>query len=119
MICGSHERRLLNDLLSNYNVLERPVANESEVLIVYFSLTLQQIIDVDEKNQNIITNMWLRLVCFISSNHFVRSIFFFSTYFIILFQRNGMIRIFDGHPMIMVVLPIFESHPIKYGVRIY
>ncbi|XP_075678307.1 neuronal acetylcholine receptor subunit alpha-7-like isoform X3 [Dermatophagoides pteronyssinus] len=61
VICGSHERRLLNDLLSNYNVLERPVANESEVLIVYFSLTLQQIIDVDEKNQNIITNMWLRL----------------------------------------------------------
>ncbi|XP_075591814.1 neuronal acetylcholine receptor subunit alpha-7 isoform X3 [Dermatophagoides farinae] len=61
LICGSHERRLLNDLLSNYNVLERPVANESEILDVYFSLTLQQIIDVDEKNQNIITNMWLRL----------------------------------------------------------
>ncbi|KPM02705.1 neuronal acetylcholine receptor subunit alpha-7-like protein, partial [Sarcoptes scabiei] len=50
---GPHERRLLNDLLSNYNVLERPVANESEILIVYFSLTLQQLIDVDEKNQNL------------------------------------------------------------------
>ncbi|KAF7495965.1 Neuronal acetylcholine receptor subunit alpha-7 [Sarcoptes scabiei] len=57
---GPHERRLLNDLLSNYNVLERPVANESEILIVYFSLTLQQLIDVDEKNQNLVTNMWLR-----------------------------------------------------------
>lgn len=81
MICGSHERRLLNDLLSNYNVLERPVANESEVLIVYFSLTLQQIIDVDEKNQNIITNMWLRLVCFISSIDFLFLYLFYNFFY--------------------------------------
>ena len=81
MICGSHERRLLNDLLSNYNVLERPVANESEVLIVYFSLTLQQIIDVDEKNQNIITNMWLRLVCFKSSIDFLFLYLFYNFFY--------------------------------------
>ncbi|GIY30749.1 neur_chan_LBD domain-containing protein [Caerostris extrusa] len=43
---GPHEKRLLNDLLSNYNVLERPVANESEPLLISFGLTLQQIIDV-------------------------------------------------------------------------
>lgn len=43
---GPHERRLLNDLLSNYQVLERPVSNESDVLNVTFSLTLQQVIDV-------------------------------------------------------------------------
>ncbi|XP_037509764.1 neuronal acetylcholine receptor subunit alpha-7 [Rhipicephalus sanguineus] len=58
---GPHERRLLADLLANYNTLERPVLNESEPLILNFGLTLQQIIDVDEKNQLIITNIWLTL----------------------------------------------------------
>ena len=41
-----HERRLLNDLLANYNKLERPVINESEAVQLSFGLTLQQIIDV-------------------------------------------------------------------------
>ncbi|XP_042146353.1 neuronal acetylcholine receptor subunit alpha-7-like [Ixodes scapularis] len=58
---GAHERRLLGDLLANYNTLERPVFNESEPLILSFGLTLQQIIDVDEKNQIITTNLWLNL----------------------------------------------------------
>lgn len=43
---GHHEKRLLNNLLMPYNILERPVANESEPLEVKFGLTLQQIIDV-------------------------------------------------------------------------
>ncbi|XP_045482650.1 neuronal acetylcholine receptor subunit alpha-7 isoform X3 [Harmonia axyridis] len=58
---GPHEKRLLNNLLSVYNVLERPVANESEAIAVKFGLTLQQIIDVDEKNQILTTNAWLNL----------------------------------------------------------
>ncbi|XP_057665139.1 neuronal acetylcholine receptor subunit alpha-7 isoform X1 [Diorhabda carinulata] len=58
---GPHEKLLLTNLLANYNVLERPVANESEPLEVKFGLTLQQIIDVDEKNQLLITNIWLSL----------------------------------------------------------
>ncbi|XP_018566639.1 neuronal acetylcholine receptor subunit alpha-7 isoform X5 [Anoplophora glabripennis] len=58
---GPHEKLLLNNLLSSYNVLERPVANESEPLEVKFGLTLQQIIDVDEKNQILTTNAWLNL----------------------------------------------------------
>ena len=45
-LCGRHEKRLLNELLSTYNTLERPVANESEPLEVRFGITLQQIIDV-------------------------------------------------------------------------
>lgn len=45
-LCGRHEKRLLNELLSSYNTLERPVANESEPLEVKFGITLQQIIDV-------------------------------------------------------------------------
>ncbi|XP_056645354.1 neuronal acetylcholine receptor subunit alpha-7 isoform X4 [Diorhabda sublineata] len=58
---GPHEKLLLTNLLANYNVLERPVANESEPLEVKFGLTLQQIIDVDEKNQILTTNAWLNL----------------------------------------------------------
>lgn len=58
---GPHEKRLLDMLLETYNVLERPVANESEALEVKFGLTLQQIIDVDEKNQILTTNAWLNL----------------------------------------------------------
>ncbi|XP_065200628.1 neuronal acetylcholine receptor subunit alpha-7 isoform X13 [Planococcus citri] len=58
---GMHEKRLLNNLLRNYNPLERPVAVESEPLNVTFGLTLQQIIDVDEKNQILTTNAWLNL----------------------------------------------------------
>ncbi|XP_075215944.1 nicotinic acetylcholine receptor alpha6 isoform X3 [Lycorma delicatula] len=62
-IQGPHEKRLLNHLLNMdyYNTLERPVANESEALEVKFGLTLQQIIDVDEKNQILTTNAWLNL----------------------------------------------------------
>ncbi|XP_057342180.1 acetylcholine receptor subunit alpha-type acr-16-like isoform X2 [Microplitis mediator] len=59
--CGANERRLLKDLLDKYNTLERPVANESEALEVKFGITLQQIIDVDEKNQILTTNAWLKL----------------------------------------------------------
>jgi len=58
---GYHERRLLGDLMSDYNKLERPVYNESEAVVLTFGLTLQQIIDVDEKNQLLTTNIWLNL----------------------------------------------------------
>ncbi|XP_019753533.2 neuronal acetylcholine receptor subunit alpha-7 isoform X2 [Dendroctonus ponderosae] len=58
---GYYEKTLLNKLLDNYNILERPVANESEPLSVRFGITLQQIIDVDEKNQILTTNAWLNL----------------------------------------------------------
>jgi hypothetical protein len=43
---GSHEKRLLHHLLDGYNVLERPVMNESDPLQLSFGLTLMQIIDV-------------------------------------------------------------------------
>ena len=43
---GMAERKLLNDLMTQYNKLERPVMNESEPVTLTFGLTLQQIIDV-------------------------------------------------------------------------
>ena len=51
--------RLLEDLLNGYQKLERPVAEEGQALQLNFSLALQQIIDLDEKNQLLKTNIWL------------------------------------------------------------
>ena len=47
---GMAERKLLNDLMTQYNKLERPVMNESEPVTLTFGLTLQQIIDVVSYN---------------------------------------------------------------------
>ncbi|XP_010900329.1 neuronal acetylcholine receptor subunit alpha-7 isoform X1 [Esox lucius] len=58
---GEHQRRLYKDLMANYNRLERPVINDSSPILVELGLTLLQIIDVDEKNQVLMTNAWLQL----------------------------------------------------------
>ncbi|XP_043083277.1 neuronal acetylcholine receptor subunit alpha-7 isoform X2 [Puntigrus tetrazona] len=47
--------------MRNYNPLERPVYNDSHSLTVHFSFSLMQIMDVDEKNQVLTTNIWLQL----------------------------------------------------------
>eukprot|EP00095_Tigriopus_kingsejongensis_P005542 snap_masked-scaffold131_size323982-processed-gene-0.6 protein:Tk05542 transcript:snap_masked-scaffold131_size323982-processed-gene-0.6-mRNA-1 annotation:"truncated nicotinic acetylcholine receptor subunit a6" len=46
---------------NQYTVEERPVVNESDVLELEFGLELQQIIDVNERDQVIRSNMWLNL----------------------------------------------------------
>ncbi|XP_072166681.1 neuronal acetylcholine receptor subunit alpha-7-like [Diadema setosum] len=58
---GYHERRLLAHLLDNfpYRELARPADNDLEPLRVELGLAIQQIIDVDEKNQQIISNLWM------------------------------------------------------------
>lgn len=58
---GEHQRRLYQELMANYNRLERPVVNDSSAILVELGLTLLQIIDVDEKNQVLMTNAWLQL----------------------------------------------------------
>ncbi|XP_072593145.1 neuronal acetylcholine receptor subunit alpha-7 isoform X6 [Vulpes vulpes] len=58
---GEFQRKLYRELVKNYNPLERPVANDSQPLTVYFSLSLLQIMDVDEKNQVLTTNIWLQM----------------------------------------------------------
>ncbi|PAA86923.1 hypothetical protein BOX15_Mlig023922g1 [Macrostomum lignano] len=57
-------KRLYDDLLvkTDYNKLIRPVNNNSKTLTVYLGLKLSQLIDVDEKNQIMTTNVWLREV---------------------------------------------------------
>uniref|UniRef100_A0AAR2LTN2 Neuronal acetylcholine receptor subunit alpha-7 n=1 Tax=Pygocentrus nattereri TaxID=42514 RepID=A0AAR2LTN2_PYGNA len=58
---GPHQRALLKNLLKDYNRMERPVANDSQPLTVILSLSLVQIMDVDEKNQVLTTNIWLNM----------------------------------------------------------
>ena len=56
-----HEGRLIDDLLvtNKYSKLERPVYDESEALNITFKVELQQVIDLDERNQLLTTNLWL------------------------------------------------------------
>ncbi|XP_041791344.1 neuronal acetylcholine receptor subunit alpha-7-like [Chelmon rostratus] len=58
---GPNMERLYNDLMKAYYPMVRPVVNDSQTLTVHFGLTLMQIMDVDEKNQVLTTNMWLQL----------------------------------------------------------
>uniref|UniRef100_A0A8D3DTE6 Neuronal acetylcholine receptor subunit alpha-7 n=1 Tax=Scophthalmus maximus TaxID=52904 RepID=A0A8D3DTE6_SCOMX len=58
---GANQRRLYQDLMTGYNSLERPVSDDTQVLTVNFGLSLMQIMDVDEKNQVLTTNIWLQL----------------------------------------------------------
>ncbi|XP_010621798.1 neuronal acetylcholine receptor subunit alpha-2 isoform X2 [Fukomys damarensis] len=54
------EDRLFKHLFVGYNRWARPVPNTSDVVIVRFGLSIAQLIDVDEKNQMMTTNVWLK-----------------------------------------------------------
>ncbi|XP_060478082.1 neuronal acetylcholine receptor subunit alpha-4 [Panthera onca] len=54
------EERLLKKLFAGYNKWSRPVANISDVVLVHFGLSIAQLIDVDEKNQMMTTNVWVK-----------------------------------------------------------
>lgn len=62
LIANQDSRRLYDDLIGDYNRLVRPVGNNSEKLTVYMGVKLTQILDVDEKNQIMTTNVWVRQV---------------------------------------------------------
>lgn len=54
----NHEKRLINHLLNNYQVkYGRPVVNRTENIVVRFEVYLVQLIDLDERNQVLATNM--------------------------------------------------------------
>uniref|UniRef100_A0A8C4IPD5 Neuronal acetylcholine receptor subunit alpha-4 n=1 Tax=Dicentrarchus labrax TaxID=13489 RepID=A0A8C4IPD5_DICLA len=54
------EERLLQDLFVHYNKLSRPVENTTDTVLVHFGLSIAQLIDVDEKNQMMTTNVWVK-----------------------------------------------------------
>ena len=57
--CSKHEKDLIKSLLKDYEPDARPVSNASLPLAVEIKLTLKQIIDLDERNQILKTNIWL------------------------------------------------------------
>ncbi|KAM7424512.1 hypothetical protein PAMA_000721 [Pampus argenteus] len=57
-----NKERLYNNLMKSYNRMTRPVLNDSQPLTVHLGLSLMQIMDVDEKNQVLTTNLWLQLL---------------------------------------------------------
>ncbi|CAB1330527.1 unnamed protein product [Coregonus sp. 'balchen'] len=54
------EDKLFKRLFIGYNKWSRPVRNITDVVIVKFGLSIAQLIDVDEKNQMMTTNVWLK-----------------------------------------------------------
>ncbi|XP_012580272.1 PREDICTED: neuronal acetylcholine receptor subunit alpha-2 isoform X2 [Condylura cristata] len=54
------EDRLFKHLFAGYNRWARPVPSTADVVIVRFGLSIAQLIDVDEKNQMMTTNVWLK-----------------------------------------------------------
>ncbi|XP_070568557.1 neuronal acetylcholine receptor subunit alpha-10-like [Ptychodera flava] len=52
------EQKLFNDLFRNYNKKVRPVKNFSRPIWVTFDMALNQIADMDERNQVLKTNIW-------------------------------------------------------------
>ncbi|XP_015671380.1 acetylcholine receptor subunit alpha [Protobothrops mucrosquamatus] len=57
---SSHESRLVDDLFSSYNKIVRPVSNHSHAVEVIVGLQLIQLINVDEVNQIVSTNVRLK-----------------------------------------------------------
>ncbi|XP_003226473.1 acetylcholine receptor subunit alpha isoform X1 [Anolis carolinensis] len=58
--CSSHETRLVSDLFSKYNKVVRPVSNHRDPVRVTVGLQLIQLINVDEVNQIVTTNVRLK-----------------------------------------------------------
>ncbi|XP_062861231.1 neuronal acetylcholine receptor subunit alpha-5 isoform X2 [Trichomycterus rosablanca] len=54
------EDKLLKDLFSNYQKWVRPVEHLNGTVRVKFRLAITQLVDVDEKNQLMTTNVWMK-----------------------------------------------------------
>lgn len=57
--CSEPERKLVTTLLENYTQFARPVEDASMPLTLEMVLTLKQIVDLDERNQILKTNVWI------------------------------------------------------------
>ncbi|XP_070263502.1 neuronal acetylcholine receptor subunit beta-3 isoform X1 [Myotis yumanensis] len=54
------EDALLRHLFQGYQKWVRPVLNSNDTIKVHFGLKISQLVDVDEKNQLMTTNVWLK-----------------------------------------------------------
>ncbi|XP_035485294.1 neuronal acetylcholine receptor subunit alpha-3 [Scophthalmus maximus] len=60
--CSEAEHRLFSVIFSRYNQYIRPVENVTDPVIVQFEVSMSQLVKVDEINQIMETNLWLRHV---------------------------------------------------------
>ena len=58
---NSDEVKLVGYLLSTYNREVRPVIKKTDVVQVVFGLAYTQLVDLDEKNQVLVSNVWVRM----------------------------------------------------------
>ncbi|XP_068616733.1 neuronal acetylcholine receptor subunit alpha-3 [Brachionichthys hirsutus] len=58
--CSNGEHKLFSVIFSNYNQYIRPVENVTDPVIVQFEVSMSQLVKVDELNQIMETNLWLR-----------------------------------------------------------
>ena len=61
----SHEKRLIQDLIRNYKelgIMGRPVRDQNDTITIKYGLSLIQILDLDERNQILTTNVWATYV---------------------------------------------------------
>ncbi|CAG5852754.1 unnamed protein product [Menidia menidia] len=58
--CSEAEHKLFSVIFSKYNQYIRPVENVSDPVIVQFEVSMSQLVKVDEVNQIMETNLWLR-----------------------------------------------------------
>ncbi|XP_023051475.1 neuronal acetylcholine receptor subunit alpha-5 isoform X4 [Piliocolobus tephrosceles] len=59
---AKHEDSLLKDLFQDYERWVRPVEHLNDKIKIKFGLAISQLVDVDEKNQLMTTNVWLKQV---------------------------------------------------------
>jgi hypothetical protein len=64
--CGKFEKKLFEKLFADYDINERPVENESDSVGVVVGMSLQQILDLDEKEQVLKCNGWMDYVRILS-----------------------------------------------------
>nr|XP_012331412.1 neuronal acetylcholine receptor subunit beta-3 [Aotus nancymaae] len=57
---AENEDALLRHLFRGYQKWVRPVLQSNDTIKVYFGLKISQLVDVDEKNQLMTTNVWLK-----------------------------------------------------------
>lgn len=63
------ELRLVHDLFENYSKEVRPVKNKKTAIQVKFGIAYTQLVELDEKNQVLVSNVWIRQIW---NNHLLR-----------------------------------------------
>lgn len=61
-IIFTDENLLYKILLNNYEPSVRPVTKHSQILNIKFGIKLNQILELSEKDQTLVTNIWIEQV---------------------------------------------------------